>query len=70
MTEFLIVEREAGLLTLRLNRPDKKNALTRAMYSAMSEALLSADADASVRAVLITGGSECFTSGNDVADFL
>jgi enoyl-CoA hydratase/carnithine racemase len=70
MTEFLSVEREAGLLTLRLNRPDKKNALTRAMYSAMSEALLAADTDASVRAVLITGGTECFTSGNDVADFL
>jgi enoyl-CoA hydratase/carnithine racemase len=70
MTELLIVEREAGLMTLRLNRPDKKNALTRAMYSAMSAALLAADADASVRAVLITGGTECFTSGNDVADFL
>ncbi|MBP8185323.1 MAG: enoyl-CoA hydratase [Pseudomonas sp.] len=70
MSEFLIVEREAGLLTLRLNRPDKKNALTRAMYSAMSEALLAADTDSSVRAVLITGGTECFTSGNDVADFL
>lgn len=70
MTEFLTVEREAGLMTLRLNRPDKKNALTRAMYSAMCEALLAADTDASVRAVLITGGTECFTSGNDVADFL
>ena len=33
MTEHLIVEREAGLMTLRLNRLDKKNALTRAMYS-------------------------------------
>jgi enoyl-CoA hydratase/carnithine racemase len=70
MSEFLSVEREAGLLTLRLCRPDKKNALTRAMYSAMSEALLAADADSSVRAVLLTGGAECFTSGNDVADFL
>ena len=70
MSEFVIVERETGLMTLRLHRPDKKNALTRAMYSALSEALLSADADSSVRAVLITGGTECFTSGNDVADFL
>lgn len=70
MSECVIVEREAGLMTLRLHRPDKKNALTRAMYSAMGDALLSADADPSVRAVLITGGAECFTSGNDVADFL
>ena len=57
-------------MTLRINRPEKKNALTRAMYSAMAEALLAADAEPEVRAVLITGGAECFTSGNDVADFL
>jgi enoyl-CoA hydratase/carnithine racemase len=70
MTECVIVEREAGLMTLRLHRPDKKNALTRVMYSALSDALLSADADPGVRAVLLTGGTACFTSGNDVADFL
>ena len=70
MTEHLIVEREAGLMTLRLNRPDKKNALTRAMYSQLAEALLAADAEPGVRAVLLSGGAECFTSGNDVADFL
>ncbi|WP_137819883.1 enoyl-CoA hydratase-related protein [Pseudomonas sp. 2FG] len=70
MSEHVVVEREEGLLTLRLNRLDKKNALTRAMYSRMAEELEAADADPSVRAVLISGGSECFTSGNDVADFL
>lgn len=70
MSEHLLVEREGGLLTLRLNRADKKNALTRAMYSQMAEVLDAANADRSVRVVLITGGPECFTSGNDVADFL
>ncbi|TWC31380.1 short chain enoyl-CoA hydratase [Pseudomonas sp. SJZ079] len=70
MSEHVLVEREAGLLTLRLNRLDKKNALTRAMYSRMAEVLQQADADPSVRALLITGGDTCFTSGNDVADFL
>ncbi|MGH8352470.1 MAG: enoyl-CoA hydratase-related protein [Pseudomonas sp.] len=70
MSEHVVVEREPGLLCLRLNRPDKLNALTRAMYSRMAEVLAEADADPSVRAVLISGGAECFTSGNDVADFL
>lgn len=70
MSEHLLVEREAGLLTLRLNRLQKKNALTRAMYSGMAEVLDQANRDASVRAVLITGGETCFTSGNDVADFI
>jgi enoyl-CoA hydratase/carnithine racemase len=70
MSEHLLVEREEGLLTLRLNRLPKKNALTRAMYSGMAEVLDLADRDQGVRAVLITGGEDCFTSGNDVADFI
>ena len=70
MSEHVLVEREGGLLTLRLNRPDKMNALTRAMYTQLAEVLDAANEDRAVRAVLITGGSECFTSGNDVADFL
>lgn len=70
MNDHLLVDREPGLLTLRLNRLDKKNALTRAMYGAMAEALNQADQDKSVRALLITGGEQCFTSGNDVADFI
>jgi enoyl-CoA hydratase/carnithine racemase len=70
MTDAINVERERGLLTLRLNRPDKKNALTRAMYSHLAETLKLADADPEINAVLITGSSECFTAGNDIADFL
>lgn len=70
MSDAIQFERERGLLTLRLNRPDKKNALTRAMYSHLAEALKQADTDPEINAVLITGSSECFTAGNDIADFL
>ena len=55
MTDAIQFERERGLLTLRLNRPDKKNALTRAMYSHLAEALKQADTDPEINAVLITG---------------
>lgn len=70
MTDHILVEREQGLLTLRLNRPDKLNALTRAMYGRLADALTEADQDPTVRAVLIAGSDTCFTSGNDVEDFL
>ena len=70
MTQAIVVERDGAVLTLRLNRPDKKNALTREMYGQLAQALEQADADASVHALLICGTAECFTSGNDIADFL
>lgn len=70
MSEHIHLEREQGLLTLRMDREDKKNALTRAMYGALADVLDAADEDRSVRAVLITGSETCFTSGNDVADFI
>ncbi|HEX4509356.1 MAG TPA: enoyl-CoA hydratase [Burkholderiaceae bacterium] len=59
-----------GVATIEIARPEKKNALTLAMYDAMAEALTAADADASVRAVLITGQPGIFTSGNDLEDFM
>ena len=70
MTDTLLVEREGGLLSVRLNRPEKKNALTRAMYSRLAEVLEQADADPDINALLISGSSQCFTAGNDIADFL
>ena len=70
MTDAILQYRERGLLTLQLNRPDKKNALTRAMYTQLAEALEQADADAGICAVLIQGSSACFTAGNDIGDFL
>ncbi|SDT37197.1 enoyl-CoA hydratase-related protein [Pseudomonas prosekii] len=70
MPDAIHVERERGLLTLRLNRPDKKNALTRAMYAQLAEALSEAEQSPEINAVLITGSAECFTAGNDIADFI
>ena len=59
-----------GVATIEIARPEKKNALTVAMYAAMAEALHAAQADAAVRAVLITGQPGVFTSGNDIDDFM
>jgi enoyl-CoA hydratase/carnithine racemase len=59
-----------GVATIEIARPEKKNALTVEMYQAMADALLDAEADAVVRAVLITGQPGIFTSGNDLDDFM
>ena len=59
-----------GVATIEIARPEKKNALTVAMYQAMSDALRAAQADPAVRAVLITGQPGVFTSGNDIDDFM
>jgi enoyl-CoA hydratase/carnithine racemase len=59
-----------GVATIEIARPEKKNALTVAMYQAMSDALRAAQADPAVRAVLITGQPGIFTSGNDIEDFI
>lgn len=70
MSRQVIVETKDRITRIELNRPEKKNALSPEMYAAMARALTDADADAQVRAVLIHGQSGCFTSGNDVRDFL
>ncbi|MBQ0931863.1 enoyl-CoA hydratase [Ideonella sp. 4Y16] len=59
-----------GVTTIEIARPEKKNALTQAMYQAMADALRAAQADPAVRAVLITGQPGIFTSGNDLEDFM
>jgi len=59
-----------GVATIEIARPEKKNALTQAMYTAMADALVAAGEDAAVRSVLITGQPGVFTSGNDLEDFM
>lgn len=68
--EHILTELQDRVFTLRLNRPDKKNALTQAMYTAMADAVEKADQDEDVRVILITGTDDCFSSGNDLQDFL
>jgi enoyl-CoA hydratase/carnithine racemase len=63
-------ETRERIARIRFDRPEKKNAITAEMYTQLAEALAAADADAEVRAVLLHGSAECFTAGNDVADFL
>lgn len=66
----VLVETKDRVLRIEFARPEKKNALSPQMYAALAAAFEAADADANVRAVLIHGASGCFTSGNDVRDFL
>ena len=70
MSDHLLIERSQGVLTLTLNRADKKNALTREMYGDMGDAIAAAESDQSIRAIIIQGSADCFTSGNDVSDFI
>jgi enoyl-CoA hydratase/carnithine racemase len=69
MIETVVLTRADGVLEIRLNRPEKKNALTRAMYDAMADAFAQVDADPTLRVALLTGTGDSFTSGNDIADF-
>jgi enoyl-CoA hydratase/carnithine racemase len=59
-----------GILTIEFNRPDKKNAITAAMYQMMADALKDGEGDASVRVIVIAGKQDIFTAGNDLEDFL
>ncbi len=67
MTAHVLVDRSGGVLTLTLNRPEKKNAITRAMYRTLADAIEGAGED--VRCILIQAAGDAFTAGNDLADF-
>jgi enoyl-CoA hydratase/carnithine racemase len=66
----ILIERADGVLTIALNRPDKKNAITAAMYQEMADAFFEAEKDATVRVVLIRGNGGTFCAGNDLEDFM
>jgi enoyl-CoA hydratase/carnithine racemase len=68
MPAEIIVSADSGIGEIRFDRPAKKNALTTAMYAAMTDALEAFERDDAVRAVVIRGGTD-FTAGNDLADF-
>ena len=66
----VLTELSERVLTIRLNRHDKKNALTQAMYTALARALKDAQANPEVRVIVIAAQPDCFCAGNDVQDFL
>lgn len=70
MSDTILTDVRDSVLRIRFNRPVKKNAITLAMYEAMTAALVQAEADSAVRVVLFTGTDDCFTSGNDLKDFI
>jgi enoyl-CoA hydratase/carnithine racemase len=69
MTDHVLIERSSGVLSLTLNRPEKKNALTPEMYRRLGGAINDAANDPDVRCILIQGNGDSFTAGNDLSDF-
>jgi enoyl-CoA hydratase/carnithine racemase len=61
---------DSGVMTLTINRVDKKNSITAAMYAALADALAAAAVDVAVKAVVIQGHETIFSAGNDISDFL
>ena len=66
----ILTHTEAGVLTITLNRFDKKNSITSAMYGAMADALAAGALDAAVRVAVLQGHEAVFSAGNDIGDFL
>jgi enoyl-CoA hydratase/carnithine racemase len=66
----VLVNTEAGVMTLTLNRAARKNSITVAMYAALADALQNAASDAAVRVVVLQGHETVFCAGNDIGDFL
>ena len=70
MSEHILVERRGAVLSLTLARPERRNAITVAMYAALADAIEGAAGDLAVRLITLEGLGEDFTGGNDLGDFL
>jgi enoyl-CoA hydratase/carnithine racemase len=70
VSDIEVSESGPGIRRIVLNRPDKRNALTGAMYASLEQALREADADPTVNAVVLSGEGRGFCAGNDLVDFL
>ena len=70
MTDHVTVSDAGPVRTVRMNRPDKKNALTASMYDAMAEAIESASRQTDIRCIVIAGGPGAFSAGNDLQEFM
>ncbi|CAG7832493.1 unnamed protein product, partial [Allacma fusca] len=65
----LTIEVKDGVRTIKLNRPEKRNALTAEMYDAIGNSLTEANTDSATKVVVLTGTGEYFCSGNDLSNF-
>jgi enoyl-CoA hydratase/carnithine racemase len=70
MSEYVRVEREAEVAAITLARPERRNAITVAMYAALADAIEGASADPRIRVITVRGEGQDFAAGNDLADFL
>src|SRR3954447_18729731 len=70
MSDHVRVERDGPIVGITLNRPERRNAITVAMYSALAEAVEQAGGDPSIRVITFRGEGQDFAAGNDLADFL
>lgn len=70
MNDFVTVTVNDTIQKLTINRADKKNALTQAMYATLADSLIAAETNPDIRVTIITGTADSFTSGNDLMDFL
>ncbi|MDP2035570.1 MAG: enoyl-CoA hydratase [Polaromonas sp.] len=70
MSTDILTHTEAGVMTITLNRPERKNSITADMYGAMADALAAAAQDPGVRVVVLQGNETVFSAGNDIGDFL
>lgn len=70
MKELILTTEKQGVFTINLNRFDKKNALTNAMYEDLCKHFLYAQSSTTIRCVVIIGNETCFCAGNDLRDFI
>src|SRR5258708_19894812 len=70
MTDHVLVSQTGGVCEVRLNRPEKRNAITIDMYDTLWDALVRAEGDDAVRVILLSGAGASFSAGNDLGDFL
>lgn len=69
MAQDIVIDRVGEVQVVRINRPEKKNALTRAMYDTMTSALKAAESDDTIAVSVVTGTAGVFCAGNDISDF-
>jgi len=70
MTHHILTAHEGHIFTITFNRPERRNALTHEMYDAIADAMIAAERDMLVRAIVFRGSEGCFSAGNDMIDFL